>query len=253
VSISTDSNSRAACGLVWPLVICLFCGAAAASDHKNTDEGLPTQIEDAYPIKYRAVELQFATRFEDIREGSSRAAFVPELKAGLLRNAHVWLGGTVLTDREHEDNAVEIGGLYNFNTETVTTPAFAVVGKADFHALGAPDITARGVVTKSWGTSRFNLNADYISVGDADAGEYDNRYRFGLGWDRSIRLDTLLLANVFSQRSRVRGQSAEVVAEVGVRYQYDPDTVLVGGVGVGLSGGDDSRRFLASIGFSRSF
>jgi hypothetical protein len=239
--------------LASSLVLAMLLCEVTASDHKNTAQGLPIQVEDAYPIKYRAVELQFATRLEEMRGEGFRGVFVPELKAGLLRNTQAWLGGTVLTERQYRENSAEFGFLYNFNTETWTVPAFAVAGKADFHAFGAPDVTARGIVTKSWRTNRFNLNADYTWIGEAEADQHEDRYKIGLAWDRSIRLDTLLLADIFTRRSKFRGQGAETVAEIGLRYQFDPDTVLTGGIGVGLSGGDDSRRFLATLGFSRSF
>lgn len=235
------------------LTIALVTSTCFASDHTNTDEGLPIQVEDAYPVKYRSMELQFAARYEDLDEGGSRGVFIPELKVGLFRNSHLWLGGTILTDQDQDNSTTEFGFLYNFNTETLRTPAFAVVGKTEWDMDGAPDITARGIITKSCGVNRFNFNADYIDVGSPDPDERSSRYRFGLGWDRSIRLDTLLLADIFTQRSEIEGESAETMFEIGVRYQYDPDTVLDGGIGFGLSGGANSRNFTATLGFSISF
>ena len=37
-----------------------------AADHTNLEEGLPTRVEDAYPIAYRAFEFQGLARYENL-------------------------------------------------------------------------------------------------------------------------------------------------------------------------------------------
>lgn len=239
--------------LLAAVMLMLLCEASSpAADHRNTDEGFPIQVEDAYPVDYRAVDVQFVSRFEDLRGGGSRWVLAPEVEAGLLLNTEVRLSGNLLINGGDESSSAELGVLYNFNTETITTPAVAIVGLAEFDFGGAPDFTARGIVTRSCGASRFNFNGDYIIVGSPGSSERGNRYRLGLGWDRLIRLDMLLLADIVTTASRLRGDSPETIIEAGIRYQLDPTMVLGAGIGIGLSGGDGSRTFTATLGFARS-
>jgi hypothetical protein len=232
----------------------LALGAALqASDHLNTEEGLPIQIEDAYPIEYKSYELQFSTRYDDLEEDGPRWLFNPELQAGLFPNTEIWIAGSILTPASDEESTAESGFLYNFNTETLTMPAFAIAGKAEFDFNGSTEWTIRGIMTRSAGANSFDFNADYIVVGNPEPGERGNRYRYGLAWTRPLSLDMLFLADIFTERSRLEGEDAETIAEVGLRYQLSPNTMLAGGLGVGLSGGAGSRKFSATLGVSRSF
>ena len=44
----------------------LSVAPVVASDHMNLEENLPTELEDAYPIKFRSREIQGIVRYIDV-------------------------------------------------------------------------------------------------------------------------------------------------------------------------------------------
>ena len=144
------------------LLIAIMSGRAIAADHNNLDEGLPTQLDDAYPIEYCGREVQTALSYERTAEGKDLFMVEPRLELGFAPN---WQA-TLHVPFEFGSGAAEgIGAvgaeaLYNFNTQGIWLPAFAVSGRADFPtgpATHGVDTTAKFILTKSLGrTSFFN-------------------------------------------------------------------------------------------------
>src|SRR5690348_16329584 len=80
---------------VAPSLLLLSAAAplAAQTDYYNTDAGRPLQVEDAYAVERRALEIQAAPlRLERSRRGVYRWGIEPELAAGLLPRTQLEVG-----------------------------------------------------------------------------------------------------------------------------------------------------------------
>jgi hypothetical protein len=131
---------------------------------------------------------------------------------------------------------------------------------------GGTETELRFLATKSLGTSdasgsdpysyvprRIHFNAswfhNYDPLNGPDA-ERRDRYRVGVAYSQPLTNDLLLVADVYRETDRARGRTTNL-AELGVRYQLTPQTVLTGGAGVGF-GGDRSQDFRVTVGFQRT-
>lgn len=85
--------------------------------------------------------------------------------------------------------------------------------------------------------------------GGPDA-ERRDRYRVGVAYSQPLTNDLLLVADVYREPDRTRGRATNL-AELGVRYQLTPQTILTGAAGVGFSG-DRSQDFRFTVGFQRT-
>lgn len=56
--------------------------AAEAADHTNLEEGLPVEVEDAYPTAFMNRELQGFVRYERADEAKTSLPFSPALNTG---------------------------------------------------------------------------------------------------------------------------------------------------------------------------
>lgn len=63
--------------------------AALCADHSNLEEGLPTAVEDAYPIAAGGREVQPAARYERQRDGKNLFLLDSRLEFGFAPN---WQG-----------------------------------------------------------------------------------------------------------------------------------------------------------------
>ena len=87
--------------------------AAAQTDYYNTDAGRPLQIEDAYAVERRAIELQAAPlRLERSRRGVYSWGIEPEIAFGLFRRTQVEVGLPIaILDAGVGGKTVGIAGL----------------------------------------------------------------------------------------------------------------------------------------------
>jgi hypothetical protein len=101
------------------LLVAALCviaaGAADAADHTNLEENLPTQLEDAFPTAYGALELQGFGRFERTDDGKDRYVVQPTLDYGIARNLEARISSPFLFgSASHEDSRdLELEALYN--------------------------------------------------------------------------------------------------------------------------------------------
>lgn len=232
---------------------------AHAADHTNLEEGLPLEIEDAYPIGRGSFELQGFARFERTAEGKDLYRLVPRLEVGIASNTQFTVEvpfelGPAVEDEGIGD--VSASFLYNINTETLSLPALGIVGGAvfptgpDSHGV---DPFATFILTKTLGTSshmhRVHLNLQGLYNSDAQPNEREALYKMVVGYSVRLGADTILLADYVREQEREEGKTINL-AEIGLRRQVTPRLVLVAGVGVGLD--DDSPDFRATIGFQFS-
>ncbi len=256
----TTTRTRTICqhSLLLLALVALLTRANAA-DHNNLDEGLPTQLSDAYPIEYYGREIQTSLSYERTAEGEDLFVVEPRLELGFAPN---WQG-TLHVPFEFGSGAAEgisalgVEALYNFNTEGIWLPGFALSGRADFPtgpATHGIDTTAKFILTKSIGRTSFlnqlHLNVAWLHNDDPQRGERDNRYQLVAGWSARLDADTIGIIDYVREQELERGITSDII-EVGLRRQITPRLVLSAGVGAGVS--DDSPKFRATLGLQRSF
>ena len=240
----------------------------AQTDYYNTDAGRPLQIEDAYAIERRALEIQAAPlRLERSRRGVYSWGIEPELAVGLFSRTQFELGlPFVIFDAGVAGKALGITGLdasvlYNLNTET-RIPALAVGASvlAPVGGLAADETytSVKGIATKTFRWARFHLNAQY-TTGDAPAVSGDgtsavgagaselSRWLGGVAVDRPFPLRSMLISGeVFARQPLREAEPLEWNAAVGTRVQLSPRVALDVGAGSRLSG--DDKGWFATIG-----
>ncbi|MFT3787953.1 MAG: hypothetical protein QM770_17585 [Tepidisphaeraceae bacterium] len=232
---------------------------AIAGDHANLEEGLPTRVEDAYPVEYRAFEFQLLGRYENLRNGpEDRFTVLPRLEWGFAPNAQLRLAAPFYFGDADDTGSgnVQLEGFYNFNTESLTLPALALSLSAELptgeNAVGV-DTTLKFIATKTIGDEyldRLHLNLSWSHKFDRDDDERQDRYGVILGYSRRLDPDTILVADFIREQQLHEGFDSNII-EVGVRRQLDPQTVFSIGVGAGI--GDDSPDFQLTMGLQRSF
>lgn len=253
--------------LAIPIVFALTPFAASAqTDYYNTDAGRPLQIEDAYAIERRAIEVQAAPlRLERGRRGVYHWGIEPEIAFGLFRRTQLEIGVPLsIVDAGVAGKTIGISGLdasvlYNLNAET-RVPALAIGASvlAPVGGLAAEETYAsvKGIATKTFRWARFHVNAQYTAgrtpASDTSralgAGAVElSRWMGGVAVDRPLPLQAMLLsAELFTRRPLHAEEPLEWNAAIGTRVQLSPRVALDIGGGSRLTG--DDAGWFATIG-----
>jgi len=236
-----------------------------ALDHDNLDPNRPIAIEDAYVVPQGEIGVEGGVAFNDRRQGHSQFTFQPQLIIGAFANTQLELSSDVLTDPrsvvgDDKSGNLTAGMLYNFNTETLTLPAFAARVQLGFptgvNAQGV-DTALTGVMTRSYGRWRTHLNVGYTFLGSPQGQERSGAYRvvaavsYPLGYPTSFR-DTII-TNIFTRQSDVVGQRNPTGLGVGLRHQLSSRVVVDGGIGTELYGPSNRSTVFGTIGLSVGF
>ncbi len=256
-------------GVVKTVCLVLLMGlpvnAAYAIDHDNLDEGRPLRLEDAYPIAQGEWALETGAGLLAHRNSQARGQFVAEILYGLAPNLQVSLGTTFLTDpkrieEQTKSGDLQLSGLYNFNQETLNLPAFGVrmtVNVPSGTASSGVDFRIKGLVTKSMGRLSVHFNPAYEVFSGTTPFERDGRYELALGASYPVGAPkhtlTTLLGDVFTEQAPRRGDPQIAGAEIGVRHQWTPWTVLDAGIGTEFAGPSNRSSFFATVGLSVGF
>ncbi len=244
------------------LMVWLSPQASWALDHDNLDKNRPLRIEDAYPLAKGELGLEGGARFLDRRQGRTRFAFQPQVLYGAFYNTQLEIGGDLVTEPTSIEGAeksgdLRVGGLYNFNTETLNLPAMAVKLEGEFptgvRSKGV-DGTLAGILTRTFGRWRTHLNAEYTVVGSARGGERNGLYRLVLGLSYPLgypmRFRETLIADVFTRQSDLSGGRNPTGIEIGLRHQFSSRIVLDGGIGTEFAGPADRSAVFGTVGLS---
>lgn len=251
-------------GFKLVLFVCLLTALsfsdAFTADHTNLEEGLPTQIEDAYATAYMNREVQIAGRYQRTEDGKDRFRLEPIFEYGFARNAEISVSAPFLlgnADKTGSGN-IRLDALYNFNTESVWLPAFAVAGEAEFpsgrHSAGV-DTTVKIILSKmvypysTW-LHRLHLNGMWTRNAGRRPDERAGMFSGIVGFSGRIGKDMIGIIDIVRTEEREKGKEANI-AEAGIRYQWNPLTVLSAGAGYGF--GDESPKLRLMLGFQRSF
>lgn len=232
--------------------------AVAASDHMNLEEGLPTQVEDAYPTAFRNREVQGVFSYDRTRDDKNQVTLEPRLEFGIAPNTELRLRAPFYVgnaDRTGSGN-LDVSTLYNFNTEGLILPAFAVECEGEI-PIGKDsrgfDTILKFIATKSiskTGLDRIHLNLGWMHNAGREDDEREHRYLAILGYSRRLTADTVLVADFIRRQERKRGDNSNVI-ELGIRWQLTPRAVVSFGAGGGI--GEESPIARAMLGFQRSF
>ena len=233
--------------------------SARAADHINLEPGLPLTVEDAYPTGYLNREFQLSGRYERTADGKNQYRADPRLEYGFARNWQARINVPFILGSGDKRGSGDIGAelFYNFNTESLKTPAFAASVSATAptgrDSLGL-DTEFKFIATKTLGYARklqrVHFNLSYFNNASARADERSNGYAAVAGYSQRLGPQTILLADYAREQQKERDVTTDVI-EVGLRYQKSPLTVLSVGLGAGVS--RDSPDFRATLGLQRSF
>jgi hypothetical protein len=246
----------------------LLLGATSAQaqiDYRNLDDGRPVHTEDAYPVERYAFELLTPAEIQDFPGGLKTTTITPELEYGLVSNGQVGLAVPfALLRRPGASGLGDFGlaglrlhGLYNFNTESRSLPAFALrvdlalpVGALAGEVARA---TVKAIATRSWGLTRAHVNAAWSFGSDDGLTEVgaSARWSGSLAVDRTLFRSSLLLVLEGLVEQEVRGAPTAVVMAGGVRWQWSPTVVLDIGVSRRVTASGPS--FAATLGVSHVF
>ena len=236
-----------------------------ALDHDNLDPNRPIGMEDAYAIPKGEIGMEGGVRFNDRREGRPSVTFQPQIIYGAFDNTQIEIQGDLMSDPNTligaaKSGDLHVGVLYNFNTETISLPAFAVRLAVELPTgvnSKSVDTQMTGILTRSFGRLRVHLNAGYTVLGAPQGQERPGAYRavaavsYPLGYPTSFS-DTLI-ASLYTRESDLRGQRNHTGFEIGLRHQLSSRLVLDGGLGTEFVGPADRAALLGTIGLSVGF
>ncbi len=230
---------------------------AAQTDYYNLDAGRPVLSEDAYPVEFRAFELQAAPlRLERASGGQYHWSVEPELAWGVLPRLQIEVGfPTVYLDTDADTRKFGLAGidasfLYNLNAETETLPGMAVAGDIALpvggfaHASAYPSLKA--IMTRTYSFARIHLNGRYTfgsapGVGDEIGVEELSRWVGSVAVDKTFPLKSMLfVGEVYARQPIESDRDVEWNAAAGIRYQLTPRLALDAGLGKVLVGEENS-------------
>ncbi len=239
------------------LAVAVRAGGPAAlpaqTHHINLEEGFPLRVEDAYASPYGNWEFELPFRYDRTRDERDLFELAPEIAYGIARNADVAVAVPVLlgsADKTGSGN-IELEAFYNFNTEGLILPAFALKGVAvlptgrDSDGL---DTRLLLIATRSIGNrlDRLHFNVEFENNADPRPEERDDRWTFILGYSGRMGPDMMIVADVIREQERRKDEASNVV-ELGLRRMLTPLIVLSTAVGAGF--GDESPPFRFVLGF----
>jgi hypothetical protein len=253
----------------WMLVnlalLMAMAPAVYAIDHKNLDEGRPLRLDDAYAIASGELAVEVGAGFALERRGPDRGVFPLEVLYGAYPNLQLGLGTTLLTDPRDIDEQTKSGdlrvsGLYNFNQETLTLPAFGLKLELNLPTgvdSAGVDVEVKGIVTRSIDRLSLHLNAGYAFLSGTTGEERDGRYEVTLGASYPVGAPqytrTTLVGDLFTEQGDRRGGSNVFGAEVGFRHQLTQRVVVDAGIGSELAGPADRSSLFVTTGVSVGF
>lgn len=230
---------------------------AQAADHLNLEEGLPTEVEDAYPIPYQGIEVQNRFTYDRLN-GEDSFVIEPRIEYGFAPNWQGRIAVPVQFGSAEEDGIGDVGVevFYNFNTESLRVPAFAVSVGADFPTSeegAGVDPTVKLIMTKTLGTGanldRLHINLGYTYNDASQLNERDHLFKAVAGYSRRLNSETILVTDFVYEQEKEEEEDAYIL-ELGVRYQLTPLTVISIGAGAGLT--EDSPDFRVTAGVQHS-
>ena len=241
------------------VITCLEVPRTLASDHWNLEEGLPTEVEDAYASNYLKPELQSLFRYERINAHQERFVLNPRFLYGFARDWQAKVTTPFLFGSADKTDSGNLGFevLDNFKHESHSSPALALAIGADLptgRQNKGIDTSLRFIVTKALGETyldhRLHLNMIWDHNAGAMTSQRSDRYTAILGYSHPIPADLVLVMDFAREQELERGKTDNLI-EAGLRHMVTAHSVASLGVGLGV--GEDSPDFRITIGLQYEF
>ncbi|MGI9625266.1 MAG: hypothetical protein ACR2QM_00405 [Longimicrobiales bacterium] len=262
-----NPTRRAGAGRLVTLILTAFAALAggtpltAQEDFRHLDDGRPTRVEDAYPLKFLEWEWQLGAG-GSLEEGERyEAETVLELKMGAVPNTQIGVEAHMGWAQALGSSATGVESfsfhtLYNLNQEGRRSPAVAL--RTDLFLPGVGDLAhqepggrLRAMATRSFGTTRVHGNVAREWRGTVDEG---NRWSAGIGFDRALGFSSrAIVGSVYAESFDVGGP-VRVWVDGGIRLQISKQSVLDAGVSLRMDEWvDGAQNVGVVIGLSRAF
>ena len=237
----------------WTRVI-----AAVDSDVEEVEKGSPTQLEDAYPLDYRELDVEGLFRYERLNN-EHRFVLSPRLEYGFAPNWQIRLTAPFLTGMADTTGSGNLQGelLWHFQPEAHWVPALAVSVEGDFptgHAAQGVDTTLKLLASKTLGTwiarPQVHLNMTWTHHAGRMPDERPDLYGLIIGYSQFLTPRLMIVADYFHQQLPLVGRTEDVL-ELGFRRGISGTTVVALGAGYGLN--SDSRDFHIQAGIEVTF
>lgn len=230
-----------------------------ADEHTNLEEGLPVELEDAFPIAEHSRELQFISRLSESDYGEHELVIEPALE---LHFTPRWPFKLVLPFvREEDGKSLQRGNagfevFHNISQEKGPLPAFSISGRATFPtSAGASgiDTSIKFIASKTLRTSiddRLHFNLSLRQNAGREEGERRNGYQLAFGYSRPFWDKTVVVLDVVKEQEFEEGQDPLFV-EVGLRRAIGQEAILSLGSGIGLN--KDASDYRLTLGVQLGF
>lgn len=227
----------------WPSVVRLN-----RPDVEEVEKGSPTQVEDAYPLAYRELDVEGLFRYERLGH-EHRLVFSPRVEYGFAPNWQVRLTAPFFTGTADISGSGDLQAelLQNFQAETKWTPALAISAEADFptgHGAHGIDTTLKLLASKTLGKwiarPQAHLNLAWTHHAGRMPQERPDFYGVIVGYSQLLTSRLMIVADYFRQQLPLAGRTEDVL-ELGFRRALSEITVVALGAGYGLS--SDARDF----------
>ena len=225
---------------------------------EEVEKGSPTQLEDAYPLDYRELDVEGLFRYERLNH-EHRFVLSPRLEYGFAPNWQARLTVpffTGMTDTTGSGN-LQAELLWNFQTEAHWVPALAVSVEGDFptgHAAQGVDTTLKLLASKTLGNwiarPQVHLNMTWTHHAGRMPDERPDLYGLIVGYSQRLTPRLMIVADYFHQQLQLVGRTEDVL-ELGFRRAMSGTTVVALGAGYGLN--NDSRDFHIQAGIEVTF
>jgi hypothetical protein len=232
-----------------------FSKPAAANQHWNLWEGLPTVIEDAF-TRGPGSEAQAYVRWNNYDESRNEFELVPRFVWGFGDQMELRASGRAIAGGPDRTGSGDLRGslLYRF-TEPGTgwDPAWAGMLSLDAptgRGTRGIDTTIKLIATSTLGppqaASRVHFNVGYTDNDRPRSGERGSRWLYGVGYSQPVGTEMVLVADLVREEGRLGGQRT-TIAEVGVRWPLAPATIASVCVGMASGPGAPDYRLIAGI------
>jgi hypothetical protein len=230
---------------------------AAATQHWNLSDGLPTTVEDAFARGAGGLEVQVFSRWNSRDEGRDQWELTPRFVWGVGDRVEVRAGGTALIGGNRTGSGDLRGeALWQISDPGAGwTPAFATLLAFDLPTgrdTRGIDTTLKLIGTSTLGPpqamQRVHFNLGYRENDRPRPGERGSLWQYGVGYSQPFGQTMTFVADLIREEGR-RGGVRGTIAEAGVRWHLAGATVASLGFGIGSGSAMPDYRVMAGIQF----
>lgn len=229
---------------------------------RNLEVGFPTQVVDTMTIPQGKFEFGLSMGYENFKgDAAVNDSFIsvnPLVAYGIMPNLEVMFSmplllteGTINYNTGIMGNTdqganfdTDWGLLWRINEEGDVLPSFGIglsVKAPTGYGADGWDGTALGVMTKTIGPVRLNINASITTIGKSNGNiiTQDHLDSYGIGVDFPVMDNLVLIVDTFSSEDPqvTSGTARANVVEFGARFALTETDILSGSVGTSYGPG----------------